>query len=310
MSNMMLLVGMVAAFASVLVFSGFAYAALADKRRAVRFLEAQVGVTGTNLREQELAAPFSERALLPLLNGVGLIVRKVTPRDFAARLDRKLALAGAPEGWDVQKIMATKMIMALMAVLPAAVIALSEKFSGGIGILFGLCTVGMGFLLPDIALIGKGKNRQEEIQRSLPDTIDLLTIMVEAGLGFNAGLSHVTEHVHGPLSEEFGRMLHEMRLGVARKQAFRNLRDRTEVDELNSFITAMVQAETFGVSTTNVLRAQSKDLRTKRRQRAETKAQKLGVKLLFPLIFCIMPALFVVTLGPAAITIVEEFSGG
>lgn len=309
MSNMLILVGMVTAFSSVLLFAGFAHAVLADKRRAVRLLEAQIGAPETNLRQQELAAPFAQRALLPLINGMGDVARKVTPRDFAARLDRKLALAGAPEGWDVQKVMAVKILLALMAVLPAALFASSGKLSGGIAVLFGFCIVGVGFLLPDIALIGKGKDRQAEIQRSLPDTIDLLTIMVEAGLGFNAGLSHVTEHVHGPLSEEFGRMLHEMRLGVPRKQSFRNLRDRTEVDELNSFITAMVQAETFGVSTTNVLRAQSKELRAKRRQRAETKAQQLGVKLLFPLIFCIMPALFVVTLGPSAISILKEFAG-
>jgi tight adherence protein C len=141
----------------------------------------------------------------------------------------------------------------------------------------------------------------------MPDTIDLLTIAVEAGLGFDAALAHVRRRVPGPLSDEIGRMLQEIQLGVSRPDALRNLAARTDVDELRAFTLAMVQADQYGISIANVLRSQSKELRVKRRQRAEEKAQKVPTKLLFPLIFCILPAMFIVLLGPGAIKVINSF---
>jgi tight adherence protein C len=143
----------------------------------------------------------------------------------------------------------------------------------------------------------------------MPDTMDLLTISVEAGLGFDAALAHVRKKVPGPLSDEIGRMLHEMQLGVARVEAFRHLADRTDVEELKAFVLSMVQADTFGISVGKVLRAQAKELRMKRRQRAEEAAMKVPVKMLFPLIFCILPAMFIVMIGPGVIRIMRAFSG-
>jgi tight adherence protein C len=158
-------------------------------------------------------------------------------------------------------------------------------------------------------LTGHAQRRQEQIRRALPDSMDLLTISVEAGLGFDAAMAQVVKNVPGPLSHEFARMLHEMQLGVSRDDAFRKLADRTNVDELKAFVIAMIQANKFGVGVANVLRAQAKELRTKRKQRAERKAMQTPVKILFPLIFCVLPALFVVVIGPGAIRIIMSFSG-
>jgi tight adherence protein C len=153
-------------------------------------------------------------------------------------------------------------------------------------------------------------NRQRAIQRQLADVMDLLTISVEAGLGFEAALSQVTKNVPGALSEEFARLLQEVQIGVSRTEAFRHLGERTNVPELQSFVLSMIQADLFGVSIANVLRAQSRELRQKRRQRAEEIAQKIPVKLLFPMIFLVLPALFIVVLGPGAIKIYQQFFGG
>lgn len=137
----------------------------------------------------------------------------------------------------------------------------------------------------------------------LADTIDLLTISVEAGLAFDGALLHARRSMKGPLSDEIGRMLHEMQLGIPRSEAMRSLSERTDVEELRSFVLAMVQADVFGVSVSNVLRSQSQELRTKRRQRAEERAMKIPVKLLFPMIACILPSLLVLVVGPGLIRI-------
>jgi tight adherence protein C len=167
----------------------------------------------------------------------------------------------------------------------------------------------VGYLIPGAGLGQKAINRQEAIQRAMPDTMDLLTIAVEAGLGLDAALAHVRRNVPGPLSDEIGRMLQEVQLGVPRAEAFRNLAARTDVDDLRAFVLAMVQADTFGISIAKVLRSQSKELRMKRRQRAEEKAQKIPVKLLFPMIFCILPSMFIVLLGPGIIRLARTFAG-
>jgi len=164
----------------------------------------------------------------------------------------------------------------------------------------------IGYMFPVSVVDRKGRKRQEEIRRSLADTIDLLAISVEAGLAFDAALLHARRTIRGPLSEEIGRMLHEMQLGARRVDAMRHLADRTDVEELRSFVLAMVQADVFGVSIANILRSQSQELRTKRRQRAEERAMKMPVKLVFPMVVCCLPALLVVVVGPGIIRIAQN----
>jgi tight adherence protein C len=166
----------------------------------------------------------------------------------------------------------------------------------------------LGFLGPDAWLRRHIDDRRSTMQRALPDVLDLLVISVEAGLGFDAALARVVSTVPGPLTEEFFRMLQETRVGVSRRDAMRHLMDRTDLDELRSFLLAMLQAEAFGVTISRVLRVQADEMRVKRRQRAQEKAFAAPVKIVFPLVFCIFPSLFIVLLGPAAIQISAAFS--
>jgi tight adherence protein C len=166
----------------------------------------------------------------------------------------------------------------------------------------------LGYYAIDLWLYQKAHDRKAAIQLELADSIDLLTISVEAGLGFDAALAHVARNTGGPLSEEFARVLQEMQIGMARSEALRALGERSDVAELRGFTTAMVQADAFGIPVGKVLRVQSQELRVKRRQVAEEKAQKVPVKILFPLIFFILPTLFIVVMGPAVISMLGSFS--
>ena len=166
-----------------------------------------------------------------------------------------------------------------------------------------------GYFLPDVVVSRTAEQRQKGISRALADTMDLLTISVEAGLGFDAALAQVVEHVPGPLSEEISRMLQEIQLGKPRADAFRAVAERSSVDELNSFVLSVIQADVFGLSISAVLRAQAKDLRVRRRQKAEERALKVPVKLLFPMIFCILPLIMIVVAGPAVIKIFHALLG-
>jgi tight adherence protein C len=165
----------------------------------------------------------------------------------------------------------------------------------------------LGFFVPNLYLYQATYERSQRIQRDLPDAIDLLTISVEAGLGFDAALQQVSRNTEGPLAEEFSRVLREMQIGQGRSAALRALSERTTVPELRSFVSAMVQADAFGIPVAQVLRVQSSEMRVKRRQRAETKAQQVPVKMTVPLIFCILPCLFIAVMGPAAISAMESF---
>jgi tight adherence protein C len=165
----------------------------------------------------------------------------------------------------------------------------------------------VGFIVPDSILNSRVEDRKTEILRTLSDTLDLLTISVEAGLSLNAAIAQVVRNVPGVLSSEFARMLQEIQLGVPRSDAFRHLAERTDVDELNAFALAMIQADIFGVSIASVLRTQAAQLRIKRRQAIEAKAQQTPVKIVFPLVLCVLPALFVVIVGPGAIQIFNSF---
>lgn len=252
---------------------------------------------------------FNERVLTPLLGRLVSLGRRLTPSDATDRLRRKLDLAGNPAGWTVDRVVASKVLGFFIGLL-AALIGTAVL---GLGLMPRLVLVVasslLGYVAINLWLYQKGSDRSEEMQKELPDALDLLTISVEAGLGFDAALAQVARNTDGPVSEEFARVLTEMQIGMARSQAMRSLGERTTLPELRGFANSMVQADAFGIPVGQVLRVQSAEMRIKRRQRAEEKAQKVPVKIMVPLIFCILPTLFISVLGPAAIAIIGTFGG-
>jgi tight adherence protein C len=257
----------------------------------------------------ELDQGFSDRVLFPLLARTQRIGRRLTPEDASERIREKLELAGNPVGWTVERVMAGKVVGFAIALVVSLVVSLLL----GIGFLptLGFVVVASlaGYMAPNMYLYQQTYERSDKLQRALADAIDLLTISVESGLGFDAACAQVARNTEGPLSEEFARMLQEMQIGRGRSEALRSMADRTNLPDLRSFVSAMVQADAFGIPVGQVLRVQSSEIRVKRRQWAEEAAQKVPVKILVPLIFCILPCLFIAVLGPAGIQIMNSFSG-
>jgi len=310
MSNVLAFLGLGSVFAAVMLVSIQVQTARQVRRRADTLLQTQVGdVAIPDQREEQLAKPLAERLALPMIGMLGTIGRRITRKDARERLTRKLVLAGSPAGWDAEKLVAFKAVGLGGMLFIGWALSKAAHLHGIVGTGLPFLMAGVGFAVPGAWIGQMAANRQEQIRRALPDTMDLLTISVEAGLGFDAALAQVTRNVPGPLSEEIARLLQEMQLGISRVESFRHLADRTDVEELRGFVLAMIQADIFGVSIAGVLRSQARDLRVKRRQRAEKKAATSPLKLLFPMIFCVLPALFVVVLGPGAIRIVHNFFG-
>ena len=247
-----------------------------------------------------MIAPLGER-----LVGIG---RRLVRADTAERIQHRLDIAGNPPGWDVSRIIGLK-------VLGLGVLS-------GLGLLYTLgsgqpllrvalitAAVGaFGYVLPNILLYNAGQKREVLMQRALPDALDLLTISVEAGLGFDAAVAKVARNTTGPLAQEFARLLQEMQIGMGRMEAMRAMAERTSMKDLRSFCLAMVQADNLGIPIGRVLRVQSKEMRVKRRQRAEEKAQQVPVKIMIPLVLFILPCLFLVVGGPAALAMIDTFS--
>ena len=314
MSEVWLVLAVGCLFFAIVLVGVFIDQSMAEKRRAVRLLESQVvggtGATSTdavNIREQDLSENFGTRVLVPIVSRAAYVAKRITPIDTRDRIAKKLVLAGSPAGWDAERVLAFKIIGAILGFVAGLfVVNLLD-----LGRLIQLVIIGLltfaGFVAPDSILSRKVEERQQDILRTLSDTLDLLTISVEAGLSLNAAIAQVVQNVPGVLSAEFARMLQEIQLGVPRSDAFRHLAERTDVEELNAFALAMIQADVFGVSIASVLRTQAQQLRIKRRQRAEAKAQQTPVKIVFPLITCVLPSLFVVIVGPGAIRIWQEF---
>lgn len=249
---------------------------------------------------------FGERVIGPSLQRLVTLARRLSPGGVAARIQHHLDLAGNPPSWPVERVYAYKGVGLLAGGALGALLG-----SGGLLtlLLWGGFLGAAGFFVPDLLTWNTGMKRQEQIQNTLPDALDMLTVSVEAGLGFDAGLSQVSKNTPGPLSGEFFRVLQEMQIGRSRAAAFKSMNERTTVADLRNFVSAIVQADTLGIPIANVLREQAKEMRLKRRQRAEEKAQKIPIKILFPMIFFIFPALFVVIIGPGAITVIRSFSG-
>jgi tight adherence protein C len=250
---------------------------------------------------------FQGRVLVPALHRLSLLGRRLTPTGAAEKLQHRLDLAGNPRGYDVQQILGSK-VVGLMA---SALLGLWFGSSGGLlrALLLGVVLGAVGFFLPDVLLYNSGTKRQLKMQDTLPDALDLLSISVEAGLGFDGALAQVARNTDGPLAGEFFRLLQEMQIGKTRADAFRGMSARTSVAALKGFTSSIVQADTLGIPIVNVLRQQAAEMRLKRMQRAEEKAMKVPVKILIPTVVFILPAMFVVLLGPAGISIARVFNG-
>jgi tight adherence protein C len=275
--------------------------------RSIAAIEA-FGVVPDLLRA-ELEPSFTDRVVTPLLARLVVLGKRVTPADNAERLRRKLDMAGNPSGWTVDRVVGMKVLGFGVGLLGSLVFTAMLGAALMPRIVITVAGSMMGYVAVNFWLYQRGYDRAAQMQKDLPDALDLLTISVEAGLGFDSALSQVARNTDGPVSEEFARVLTEMQIGMGRSQAMRALGERTTLPELRGFANAMVQADAFGIPVGQVLRVQSSEMRLKRRQRAEEQAQKVPVKIMVPLIFCILPTLFISVLGPAAITIVSSFKG-
>jgi tight adherence protein C len=227
----------------------------------------------------------------------------LSPAGIATVMQRRLDIAGNPPGWTTDRMLAVKGLGLLTLGLVGVLYGLHNPevlvIAGGMGAVFG-------FFLPDILLYNTGLKRQDKIPRALPDALDMLTICVEAGLGFDAALAQVARYSTGPLAAEFARVLQEMQIGKSRTEALRSMGERSSAPELKAFISAMIQSGELGVPVAHVLREQAKEMRVRRRQRAEGQAQKVPVKITFPLILCLFPALLLVIIGPGIIQIAHS----
>ena len=307
MQTWVFIVGLVAIFAGVVgVIMSFATSEPSGVTRSLAAIDA-IRTAPEGMR-QDLDKPFGERVTSPAFDWLVRLGRRFTPSDQASRLRRKLDLAGNPPGWDTDRILAFKMLGFLVLGVLGVLLPLILLGNALWALLFGVGGALVGFFLPNLVLYQSAYERSERIRRELPDALDLLVISVESGLGFDAALSQVARNTEGPLAAEFFRVLQEMQLGTGRTDAMRALAERTDVSDLKGFVTSMVQADAFGIPIANVLRIQAREMRIRRSQRAEESAQKVPVKILFPLVFCILPALFVVILGPAVITIMKTLA--
>lgn len=246
----------------------------------------------------------TEQKQSKLLEQIGY---RLTPPGYVRRLDKLLSLAGRPASLPLGRVLAAKPLLGLLGALLGFYISSSGPTP--IIKLVGVFVVLLGYFIPDLLLYSKGQERQKVMQLELANTLDQMLISVEAGLGFEGAMARAGENGKGPLAEEIVRTLQDMQVGRSRRESYLALSERTNIPELRSFVQAVVQADTYGIAISRVLRIQAKVMRVKRRQRAEEKAMKLPVTILFPLLFFIFPVLFIAILGPAAINAIETFSG-
>ena len=304
----MLLYLALALIAGVVGFVFYSLLSDAEEKAVVRSSLRQLeGYEVQDVRDQELLIPFHQRALKPVLTGLTSLGGRFTPVGYVDNVRMKFIHAGRISADGVDRFLAIRVITVVAIPFWFIIVTVFLPVDGMLRL--GLLGLGGAALAlgPDSVLNRRVEERQQTMQRKLPDILDLLTISVEAGLGFEQAVDRTVGSVPGPLSDEFARMLGELRAGSSRADAMRALDTRTNVPEIRSFVLAILQADAFGVSIGRVLRAQADEMRIKRRQLAQEKAQKAPVKMLIPMVFCIFPALFVVVIGPAMINISRSF---
>lgn len=259
---------------------------------------------------RSVSAPSVEpgaRQLPPLMMRARDVAARISPAGSVRRIQHRLDIAGNPVGWKPERVMAFKTIGMAGVALVGSVFGVGNPMKL---ILFTAIGAAVGFFVPDVLLYNAGTKRQQLIRKSLPDALDMLTVCVEAGLGFDAAIAQVARKTEGPVAAEFARVLQEMQFGMSRVEALRAMVGRATASDLRTFVSALVQAAELGIPIAAVLREQAREMRLKRRQRAEEQAQKVPVKILIPLILFLLPALFIVILGPGVLNIYHTFIGG
>ncbi len=268
----------------------------------------QIAVRARTLEELELQRPIAERTLKPIINSISRLIGRFYPANTVRGVELKLKRAGM-ENTSTEFFLGVKGFAAVVGAIALSAILnlMTNDLTWTIAGLFG--GIVLGFMAPDFYLTSKAGGRGSGIRDQLPDALDLLTISVEAGLGFDAAIVKVTEKMKGPLTEEFKRAAGEQRIGKSRQEALKGISERVEVKELQNFISAIVQADQLGVSMSKVLRIQSEQMRMERRQRAEEKAARAPILIMLPTVGCIFPSLFIVILAPAALSAMSSCSG-
>lgn len=286
----------------------FTVLATADEKATVRASLRQLdGYEVDNVRDQELLRPMKDRAVVPILERIVELGRRFSPDGYAEKVRTRLTASGNSSPDAVDRFIAIKVVGFALAPVMVILVFGVLGMSGMMGLVVAGLLAAVMIYGPDAILNRRVEERQTEIRTKLPDVLDLLVISVEAGLGFEQALDRTVSSVPGALTREFARMLGEVRAGASRADAMRAMERRTDVPELRSFVLAILQADTFGVSIGRVLRSQADEMRIKRRQMAQEKAQKAPVKMMIPMVFCVFPALFVVVIGPAIINISTTF---
>lgn len=293
----------IATFLTAVAILTIPFASRARVRQSLSHLSAYE-LSAADSEEKEPA--FMDRIVWPLLDKITKLAGRGTDAGRTERVRQKLLLAGV-RTVSAEKFTSIKLALGGIGLLVYLIIILPWLILAGWPFWIGLVLVALAFFMPDLWLQRRIENRQRQIGAALADSIDILTIGIEAGLAFDSALAKVAKNMDGPLSEELGRMLGELQIGVSRREALRNLGDRTTIGELQSFCATLIQADTLGISIGKILRTEASELRTSRRQAAEEQALKMPVKLVFPIVLCILPALLIVILGPAIVRIAGTF---
>jgi tight adherence protein C len=289
--------------AAVLVVAGIQKAkAIHEDPLAARLAEYSQRGDSVSLEEIELSQPFSDRVVMPIMRRIGDMASRFTPQHAVDQTRKLLELAGNPGRMDASTFMVLHFVAAVLFGGIVFVLTLfSKTFSLPIKLLIVLAFTVLGYFFPDLWIRSKINGRQKSVRKAMPDALDLLTICVEAGLGFDAAMSKVNEKWDNELSLAFGRVIREIQLGKLRRDALRDMAERLGIAEMTSFVAAVVQSEMLGVSMAKILRIQSDQMRMKRRQHAEEEAHKAPIKMIFPMGLFIFPSLMIVLLTPAAL---------
>jgi len=265
----------------------------------------------SSLEEIEMSVPFSQRVLLPIMQAIASLTQSFTPQEALEQTQRRIDLAGSPSGLTPPVFWAVRIVSTIgLLILLGFVLTISGNLPPVQSVLITIGGGVAGFVLPPLWLTSKIRNRQDEIVKSLPDALDLMTICVEAGLGFDAAMTKVAEKWNNQLAIAFSRVIQEIQLGKLRREALRDMAYRMDVQDVTTFTASIIQADQLGVSIAKVLRIQADQMRVRRRQRAEEKAQQAPVKMVLPMVFFIFPTIYLVLLGPAAIQVFEQFGLG